>query len=443
MDGGRGTKWAAGAWDAIAVGYAARAAAFTGSFAPDLLAAVRVGPGASVLDVAAGSGAAALAARCVPGVGRVHACDISPSMLEQLEAAAAAEGGAAAVETTVCDAEALSMASGSFDCVVSNFGVVFAGSLPTALAEMARVARPGGRLAFTTWGRTPAFTVIEDAWRATYPASAPPAPAPRADGAAVTAQLEQLLRKVGGLTDLSVVVVERELVVARPEDYWERMLVSSPSRAGRMAAALSEAEREGLRAAALENLLARFGDGPVRLPAEAYVAAATKAAGEPAPEELVGAPGPWVPVVDCDAGDAALFADAEGDASQDEAGAPPLAVQPVLMSVESTILSVKPLEGETDLGELEAMVRALDGAALGCAALCWEGCRREDMAFGLQKLVLLCAYEGGKGVAEALAQAIEGFESSVGSVDVEYSGHPSRARGIFGQRDDDGVENVE
>ena len=73
--------------------------------------------------------------------------------------------------------------------MVSNFGVVFAGSLPAALAEMARVARPGGRLAFTTWGRTPAFAVIEDAWRAAYPASAPPAPAPPADGAAVTAQL--------------------------------------------------------------------------------------------------------------------------------------------------------------------------------------------------------------------------------------------------------------
>ena len=56
----------------------------------------------------------------------------------------------------------------------------------------------------------------------------------------------------------------------------------------------------------------------------------------------------------------------------------------------SAVLSVKPLEGETDLDEPEGMVRAIDGTAVGCVGLRWEGCRREDMAFGLQKLVLLC-----------------------------------------------------
>jgi hypothetical protein len=39
---------------------------------------------------------------------------------------------------------------------------------------MARVTRPGGKLAFTTWGQTPAgFSEIEDAWRVLYPDTAP------------------------------------------------------------------------------------------------------------------------------------------------------------------------------------------------------------------------------------------------------------------------------
>jgi ubiquinone/menaquinone biosynthesis C-methylase UbiE len=68
--------------------------------------------------------------------------------------------GTAPIETTVCDATALPMADDAYDAVVSNFGVIFAPDVAAGLGEMARVCRPGGRVAFTTWGRTPAFTAI-------------------------------------------------------------------------------------------------------------------------------------------------------------------------------------------------------------------------------------------------------------------------------------------
>ena len=176
------------AWDAIASGYAQRAASFTGTFAPELLAAARVdagaagGSGAALLDVAAGSGAVALAAAALPGVSQVLACDISPAMLDELQAMAASlPPDAARIETTPCDCTALPMADSSFDAAVSNFGVIFAPDVAAGLAEMARVTRPGGRLAFTTWGRTPAFSAIEDTWRSLLPATAPAAAA-QADG---------------------------------------------------------------------------------------------------------------------------------------------------------------------------------------------------------------------------------------------------------------------
>ena len=164
------------AWDAIAPGYASRAASFTAAFAPELLAAAHAssssggaaaeseGGGLAVLDVAAGSGAVALLAATSPTVGSVHACDLSPAMLEQLSAAAASlPGTAAPIEATACDATTLPMPSDTYarpkpllppfpfpalrssvvqDAVASNFGVIFAPDVGAGLAEMARVCKP-------------------------------------------------------------------------------------------------------------------------------------------------------------------------------------------------------------------------------------------------------------------------------------------------------------
>ena len=82
-----------------------------------------------------------------------------------------------------------------------------------------------------------------------------------------------------GLCDVSVEAVEHTLVVERHEDYWERMLVSSPSRKVGMAAALSPAEVAELREATLARLRRQFGTGAVRLTAQAFVVAGSKGKG--------------------------------------------------------------------------------------------------------------------------------------------------------------------
>jgi translation elongation factor EF-1beta len=103
------------------------------------------------------------------------------------------------------------------------------------------------------------------------------------------------------------------------------------------------------------------------------------------------------------------------------------------LEMVSAVLSVKPLDSETDLGHAESLIRALRVAS--CPQLAWGGCRQEPMAFGLKKLVLLARFAGGdeEGI-EALAEAIEGLEDEelVGSVDVDYVGHPQRAADLFG-----------
>ena len=95
-----------------------------------------------VLDVATGSGNAALAAArrgC-----EVVGLDYVPALLERARLRAAAEG----LEATFVegDAEALPFANASFDVVSSVFGTMFAPDQERTAAELVRVARPGGRI---------------------------------------------------------------------------------------------------------------------------------------------------------------------------------------------------------------------------------------------------------------------------------------------------------
>jgi demethylmenaquinone methyltransferase / 2-methoxy-6-polyprenyl-1,4-benzoquinol methylase len=101
--------------------------------------------GERVLDVAAGSGdlAAALARKTQPG-GEVWITDINHRMLERGRDRLLDEGLAA--PAVQCDAERLPFPSGYFDCVTVGFGLRNMTRKEAALAEMARVLKPGGRL---------------------------------------------------------------------------------------------------------------------------------------------------------------------------------------------------------------------------------------------------------------------------------------------------------
>jgi len=100
-----------------------------------------------VLDVATGSGNAAIAAArhgsTAVGV------DYVPALLERGRMRAEAEG--LAVALLEGDAEALPFPDGSFDAVTSVFGSMFAPDHARAAAELLRVCRPGGTIALASW----------------------------------------------------------------------------------------------------------------------------------------------------------------------------------------------------------------------------------------------------------------------------------------------------
>jgi ubiquinone/menaquinone biosynthesis C-methylase UbiE len=106
--------------------------------------------GSTVLDVACGSGNAAIAA-ARHGT-RVVGVDYVPSLLEDGRARAQAEG--LDVDFRLGDAEQLPLGDDSFDAVLSVYGVMFAPDHEQTAAELVRVARPGATVALASWTPT-------------------------------------------------------------------------------------------------------------------------------------------------------------------------------------------------------------------------------------------------------------------------------------------------
>jgi ubiquinone/menaquinone biosynthesis C-methylase UbiE len=112
-----------------------------------LCEALDVLPGDRVLDVACGSGTAALAAARRGGT--VTGVDYVPALLERGRERAAAER--VVVDWIEGDAEDLPLTDGSFDIVLSTFGSAFAPDHRRAARELLRVCRPGGLIGLSNW----------------------------------------------------------------------------------------------------------------------------------------------------------------------------------------------------------------------------------------------------------------------------------------------------
>jgi ubiquinone/menaquinone biosynthesis C-methylase UbiE len=107
----------------------------------------RVRPGNRVLDVGCGTGVVSVTATRLGA--HVTALDLTPELLQR--ARENARISEVVVDFHEGDAENLPFDSASFDVVLSQFGHIFAPRPEVATAEMLRVLKPGGTIAFSTW----------------------------------------------------------------------------------------------------------------------------------------------------------------------------------------------------------------------------------------------------------------------------------------------------
>jgi SAM-dependent methyltransferase len=109
-------------------------------------------PGQALLDLGAGTGETGfLASDRLGQDGRLISSDFSPEMVRAAERVAE-ELGVTGADFRVVDAERIELDDGSVDGVLCRFGYMLMGEPLRAFRETRRVLRPGGRLAFSTWG---------------------------------------------------------------------------------------------------------------------------------------------------------------------------------------------------------------------------------------------------------------------------------------------------
>lgn len=199
--------WASGDYPAVA-------AELIPELGPRLVAACGIRGGQRVLDVAAGSGNAAIPAAAAGAT--VVASDLTPELFDAGREIAARNG--LELQWTEADAEALPFADNDFDVVMSCVGAMFAPRHQVTADELVRVTRPGGTIGLINWTPTGFIGQLF----ATMKPYAPPPP-PGASPAPLWGSEDHVRELFGDkVTDL---VVQRETVLinqcATPHEFRE------------------------------------------------------------------------------------------------------------------------------------------------------------------------------------------------------------------------------
>jgi SAM-dependent methyltransferase len=257
------SMWASGDYPRLA-------AELVAPLGPVLVEAAGIGTGDRVLDVAAGTGNAAIPA--AEKGAAVTASDLTPELLEHGRTLAAQAG--VELEWEEADAHALPFADNDFDVVMSCIGVMFAPYHQRAADELLRVCRPGGTIALINW--TPEGH-IGRLFATMKPYMPPPPP-----GATPPPQWgrEEHVRALFGDRVTDVVAQRRTLPVthfadgAEFRDYFKAVY-------GPTIAAYRNVGDDAARAAQLDTDIARLGDelmsGSSRMEWEYLVLTARKA----------------------------------------------------------------------------------------------------------------------------------------------------------------------
>jgi SAM-dependent methyltransferase len=197
-----------------------------------------VASGERVLDVGCGTGALTKLVAEIVGPGLVAGAEPSVPFVE------ACRAQVPGADVRVGPAEALPFEDDTFDCALAQLVFHFVGDQAAAVAEMARVTRPGGRVAACVWDFTGGMTLIRSYWDAALEVD-PGAPDEVARFGGKPGELAALWREAG-LRE----VTDGELTVSSTyegfADLWGSFL-GGVGPVGVHAASLDESTRDALR----------------------------------------------------------------------------------------------------------------------------------------------------------------------------------------------------
>jgi SAM-dependent methyltransferase len=233
-----------------------------------------------VVELAAGAGDTGfLAAERVGPAGRLLSTDVAPEMVEAARRRAA-ELGLERVEFLVADAAALPLDEASVDGILCRFGLMLVPDPAQALGEIARVLRPGARVAIAVWADSARNDWMTAAARTALELGLVERPDPRAPGPFRLSDPDELRGLVdsAGLRIDALEDVPLTWRASSLQEWWEATLDMS-----RMLAALVEriapAEAAAVRAGA-EQRLSRYvaADGSIAVPGLARALLASRGA---------------------------------------------------------------------------------------------------------------------------------------------------------------------
>lgn len=220
------------------------------------------------LDVGCGTGA--LTAAIVAGAAPARVVGVDPSA-GFVAAATVPDAG-----FVMGDARALPFPDGGFDAVVSGLALNFVPEPSRAVAELARVAVPGGVVAAYVWDYADGMAMIRHFWDAA--ATLDPAAAELDEVGRFALCHPDPLRALwtgAGLADVVVEGVEVPTVFTDFDDYWAPFL-GGQGPAPRYAMSLPEDQRDALREL-LRTRLPAAPDGSIALTARAWAVRGTRA----------------------------------------------------------------------------------------------------------------------------------------------------------------------
>jgi ubiquinone/menaquinone biosynthesis C-methylase UbiE len=243
-----------------------------------LVAAARIGPGATVVDIGTGLGEPALtAARAAGEHGRVAGIDISPAMLDLARKRAERER-ITYVYFYLSDGLS-NVPAGSYDAVVSRWGMMFFPDLDLVLRGVLALLRPGGSFTTATWGEAQEVPLISLPLMLMAAAGGP---APDLTGGPFALHdAGDLARRLhaAGFADVSIETFEVVYTFASAGEYFAHVSDRSPT-VSALLQRLDDDARAAYRSAVERRLTERFEmpDGTVRIPNRALIASATRPA---------------------------------------------------------------------------------------------------------------------------------------------------------------------